>query len=750
MKKYRHLVILLFAALIAYASIYFNHQSLLYNQFDMTVTLKSGNLTALKILQRSPNKSTDFTPNFGRAEVSSNSLYFYVKKMPVRDLEILSTDPRTIVGNVVWSVQGGQATTLNQQFTISHTAGFVPVRMANGAVNYQGNVFFVEIFLLRLIGFYLGLLLIVFLLRRYFSSNYLWLFISVVLTKFYFASKLQILSDGDFPLVLIGAVFAEGAFWLLLNYLFYLQKFLKKVTIMLGVILAIYIINFITNIVHFYYTNQNLRLDNLRFFDSTSLTSVTNTTIVMYCTIAIIPLIVYAVLIVRKQDRRFIARQRTGELILLGAFLLIGGLYYYQPGRIIEDGSSVLDTYATRRNYLELLTPSMMNTVSEIVDCYRSAQPGHALSGADRERLSQLGLGTTSTPNTSYPITKIVLIPIESLSSVLIHSYNPAIPATVTTELDRLLAAYPHVDNFYTTREPTLYGMLADLSSHMDMNEAIKPGFISLPKHLNQKGFQTIFIQGMDKNWANYAYYFDRFGFSRQIAKDEFQAKYPTSNQNFGWGFSDKVILNTVADELHSTKPGQKKFISVLTIDTHMPGGRVDPDLDLSPVADQTNPLLLSLYSTDRTLAAFMHRLQQQNLLKDDTLIILTADHSSPLHGNFIKLAGVGGKRLLDRIPLIFITNNKALREHFRSIESKYASQIDLAPTILSILGYAPPAGMLGHDIAGPGPAFALTYTDQTMEYISSTPSYIVSLKSTYPTLTPESALRGWLSGVMR
>jgi phosphoglycerol transferase MdoB-like AlkP superfamily enzyme len=98
-----------------------------------------------------------------------------------------------------------------------------------------------------------------------------------------------------------------------------------------------------------------------------------------------------------------------------------------------------------------------------------------------------------------------------------------------------------------------------------------------------------------------------------------------------------------------------------------------------------------------------------RGLLDERTLYVITADHSPHpgLGGDYARIVPPARQRRLERVPLIFVSRNLAPLQRLDS--RRYASQIDLAPTILSLLGLASPASFVGRDIlsaAHPGHAF--------------------------------------------
>ena len=82
--------------------------------------------------------------------------------------------------------------------------------------------------------------------------------------------------------------------------------------------------------------------------------------------------------------------------------------------------------------------------------------------------------------------------------------------------------------------------------------------------------------------------------------------------------------------------------------------------------------------------------MQNPKLYNERTLIIVTADHTATHGANYTKRS----QFIPERVPLIFITPNQKI---FQSLnKNKYASSIDLAPTILNLIGCEIPSSFMG------------------------------------------------------
>jgi len=268
---------------------------------------------------------------------------------------------------------------------------------------------------------------------------------------------------------------------------------------------------------------------------------------------------------------------------------------------------------------------------------------------------------------------KIILITFESLSIDFLHFYNKKIPKDVTPYFDSLLRNYFHLNNFYTSNMPTDFGMTALLKSKLDLNIKSK----SLFDYLDKNGYKTFLINGVSQYYGLMGEYYPKaFRPYTWIYKEKLQKEY--GNKFSGWGFHNEILYKKALEILYKNK-NEKLFIDIKTIDFHQPGTYVPNDIRQKyPNEDH---IIQTLRYLDQELKKFINNIN----IDDKTLIIVTADHNPhpgldfkqyALKDNFLRLA---------KIPLILITKNHDFKK-FNNLTIKYSGQIDLLPSLLSIL----------------------------------------------------------------
>jgi phosphoglycerol transferase MdoB-like AlkP superfamily enzyme len=280
----------------------------------------------------------------------------------------------------------------------------------------------------------------------------------------------------------------------------------------------------------------------------------------------------------------------------------------------------------------------------------------------------------------------VVLITIESLGSDLVGSFKGK--NGLTPHLDQLTRESLTFTQLYATGLRTVRGLEA-----VTLSMPPTPGH-ALPMRKDNKGFQTLggVLGGLGYD-ATYLYggyaYFDNmrdfFGGNGYRVMDRTDiAKENITHENV-WGVADEDVLAQALRELdRTTSSGRPQFIHVMTTSNHRPytypAGRVD-------IASGTGREGAVKY-TDWALGDFLKKARSKPWF-DNTVFVLLADHTS--HGR--------GKTALPpehyEIPMWVY----APRHVPAGKVDWMASQIDVAPTILGLLGLGYESRFFGNDI---------------------------------------------------
>ena len=147
---------------------------------------------------------------------------------------------------------------------------------------------------------------------------------------------------------------------------------------------------------------------------------------------------------------------------------------------------------------------------------------------------------------------------------------------------------------------------------------------------------------------------------------------------------------------VHKNKP---TFVTILTVDTHSPLGRLNylrekyQEIDEKFYDTPTLPRAFARFGQDVT--RFIARMQKNGLFDDDTLVLIMPDH--PAYANMPTGAlFTPYQPQFDNLPFIILTKDKIKQP---VSQNELLSQLDIAPTMLDLLNIDIPRGMFGHSI---------------------------------------------------
>lgn len=289
---------------------------------------------------------------------------------------------------------------------------------------------------------------------------------------------------------------------------------------------------------------------------------------------------------------------------------------------------------------------------------------------------------------------RIILLTVESLSADFTAAGRPVCSRSLTPRLDSLMAAYPG-GALRTNATPTLHALSAIFSGHPNAPMVIRTGYPnSFVRELGEHGYHTALLRSAPVRYANEHVHFRTAGFQEMVGREFFAAEPRWSRHVSEWGLEDRYLFDFALEYLeeHRDRP---LFLHLLPADTHGPFGREHhtapaPDLPGDLVCRPDNRRYLrSFYREDVLIGEFYRALIGRGLLDEQTLVIITGDHSSPRWYR-------PPPPMLDRVPVVFITRGgiQGLR-----LGDPWASQVDLAPTILELSGVRPPWGYVGRSL---------------------------------------------------
>ncbi|WP_447985739.1 LTA synthase family protein [Nitrospira sp. Nam74] len=275
-------------------------------------------------------------------------------------------------------------------------------------------------------------------------------------------------------------------------------------------------------------------------------------------------------------------------------------------------------------------------------------------------------------------------------------------PVRVTPFLDKLKQDSLYFDNFFANGVQTSRGLLATMCSYFPRHgaAAIKTrssqDFLCLPSVLREMGYRSEMVVGQGGSINNLRRFFTRNGIDHFYDINDF----PAQAERMGLGVTDSAIFDFIQQRLREGQNlGQPVFLATLTLSMHHPFIFPVNHPDVQALKRGTDPYLAALRYFDVEFERFVTELQREGLLKN-TLMIVLGDHGrhESLEPNDEE------QRVGHFLAPLFIWVDEAWRNQEgvqpRAIGT-IASQVDVAPTVLSIIGLSRPiAPFVGHDLS--------------------------------------------------
>lgn len=390
--------------------------------------------------------------------------------------------------------------------------------------------------------------------------------------------------------------------------------------------------------------------------------------------------------------RRFFqaGRRRTAAGQMAGCALVLAAVYLFNPLQGLSKPNDFLTAY--------LLPPSPVYTLRAVLAPVPQALRVKQLPPATAQTAKKYHVFSARSSGIGKEYTRVIFIATESLSAKYLHRFNPLIPPAASAVYDRLFDVYP-ATTLHTVTLSTLYGLSVIFSSHPYARLSYENGYpLSFVRVLKEHGFHTAFLRGAREDYMDENILFHQAGFEEVIGRNFFAKQAAYAPFIDWWGLTDRKLYEYAAEYLARRK-NEKTFLTLLTVDTHVPLGRADylgqeyEEIAAPFYAVPTMPRAYARAGQD--LQHFLQLLEQKGLLDDKTLIVWTGDHPSfsntPTNALFKPY-----QRVFDRIPFAVLTQTPLQRP---LTQDGLASQLDIAPTILDLLHLPQPQGFFGHSL---------------------------------------------------
>ena len=391
----------------------------------------------------------------------------------------------------------------------------------------------------------------------------------------------------------------------------------------------------------------------------------------------------------------------AASLAVLAVWATCGGFFLNWGYRNLQS-SNLYATQLQENGCWDFLEAFMSNELD--YGQFYAMIPGDRAAALQKELCGMDGEGKRVVTDELSPIKKnIVLITVESLSADYLSRYGSK--SGITPNLDALLEKSLVFDNLFATGNRTVRGLEAVTlcippSSGESLVKRPQQGeFLSTGRILGKYGYKPSFIYGGDSYFDNMGTFFRNCGYSIVDKKDYVKDSIAFANI---WGTSDEDSYREAIlrfDE--SWKAGEPFFAHIMTISNHRPytypENRIE--YDGNPMSRKA-----AVKYTDWAIGKFIADASSKPWFSE-TVFVIVADHC----------ASSAGKTSLPlecyHIPALFYAPGFIEPGYV----DKVCSQIDLMPTLFSLLHFSYESGFYGQDILAPGfkeRAFMATYQD--------------------------------------
>jgi phosphoglycerol transferase MdoB-like AlkP superfamily enzyme len=327
---------------------------------------------------------------------------------------------------------------------------------------------------------------------------------------------------------------------------------------------------------------------------------------------------------------------------------------------------------------------------------YRTVDSQKAFRLARGELARGQGVGFTSGDQTDLNRTyaanptglgsmNVVVIVEESLGAGFVGAYGDS--RGLTPNFDRLAADGLLFRNAFATGTRTVRGLEAiTLSFPPIPSESVvkRPGSENVAnwgKVMQDNGYHTSFLYGGYGYFDNMNHFYESNGFALSDRTDIPEPAFANI-----WGVSDEDLFRHALDYFDGVhKSGQPFFSIIMTTSNHTP--YTFPS-GIPGVPAQGGGRKAGIRYADYALGRLFEQAPRHSWF-DNTLFVIVADHDARVYGR----AQVPVKRY--RIPLLVYAPGRVAPE---TVETP-TSQIDIAPTVLGMLGLPYTAPFYGENV---------------------------------------------------
>lgn len=281
----------------------------------------------------------------------------------------------------------------------------------------------------------------------------------------------------------------------------------------------------------------------------------------------------------------------------------------------------------------------------------------------------------------------VVLVIQESFGSVYVDGLDNRTTESISPSITRLARDGLFFTNIYATGNRTVRGLEALLTSFPPIpgisttRRSGSEGMNSLPFLLSRLGYTTAFLYGGRGAFDNMGRFWSTIGFDSVWDQNDIAEPGFTTI----WGVADEYLFGEALKRMDAMPRDKPFFLGLLTVSNHRP--YVYPDGRIDKPAKRKRKENAATYA-DWAFGDFIERARQHAWF-DDTVFIFVGDHGPRVYG----AAQVPVPSY--RVPLLFYAPKHIAPEKNAAL----GSSMDMAPTLLGLLGFSYDSPFFGIDL---------------------------------------------------
>jgi phosphoglycerol transferase MdoB-like AlkP superfamily enzyme len=282
----------------------------------------------------------------------------------------------------------------------------------------------------------------------------------------------------------------------------------------------------------------------------------------------------------------------------------------------------------------------------------------------------------------------------------------------LTPNLDRLASEGLWFENLYATGTRSVRGIEAVVAGYPPTSSVStvklaksQRGFFTLASFLKEHGYTSTFFYGGESHFDNMRSFFMGNGFDRVLDQKDM----PPDAFVGTWGAADGDVLSSAHRHFLEQPTDQPFFGFIFTSSNHVPFEF--PDGGFALHEQPRNTVNNAVKYADHALGRFIEQAKASPYWAN-TLFLVVADHNARVYGQSLMPV----ERF--HIPGLILGGPIAQPQRIATV----ASQIDLAPTLISLMGLSGKHPLIGRDLSDPAqqarPGRAILQFDKTQAYL--------------------------------